>query len=207
MRLEFYTARLFSGQEISGADKDYDDLHRAYQIAILDKERFFNDDTFIHTFEYYDPVHRTSLQGLTRIITLELCKLEKVITKPPEALVPQENWAIFFRYLTDKSKRNIINTILEREEGIAMASEVLVGFSKTEAEYLRRMSEDKYRLDMQSYMVQAKRQARQEGLQEGIEKKAVETARKMKADKMPMEQIIKYTNLTEKQINDLEFQR
>jgi len=40
-RLEYYSGILFTGQEISGTDKDYNDLKRTYQIAILAKERFF----------------------------------------------------------------------------------------------------------------------------------------------------------------------
>ena len=33
-----------------------------------------------------------------------------------------EHWAIYFKYLTDKSKRKKINKIIELDEGIAMAS-------------------------------------------------------------------------------------
>ncbi|MDR2922551.1 MAG: Rpn family recombination-promoting nuclease/putative transposase, partial [Treponema sp.] len=34
VRLEFYAGKLFTGQDIRGSGKDYDDLQRAYQIAI-----------------------------------------------------------------------------------------------------------------------------------------------------------------------------
>ena len=51
-----------------------------------------------------------------------------------------------------------INEILEREEGIAMASEVLLSISRDEAERARLMSEYKYQLDMQSKLVHAKRE-------------------------------------------------
>ena len=37
---------------IRGTAKSYKDLKRAYQIAILAKERFFADEIFIHIFEY-----------------------------------------------------------------------------------------------------------------------------------------------------------
>jgi len=52
VRLEFYAARLFAGQDIRGADKNYDDLKRTYQIAILAKGTFFPDGDFLHGFEY-----------------------------------------------------------------------------------------------------------------------------------------------------------
>jgi predicted transposase/invertase (TIGR01784 family) len=165
IRLEFHVGKLFTGQDIRGTDKTYDDLKQAYQIAVLVKERFFPDEVFFHTFEYYDPVHKVSLNGRSRIITLELSKLDKVVEKPIEDMTTQEHWAVFFRYLTDRSKRRKINEILEQEEGIAMASEVLMTISKDEVERARLMSEYKYAVDTQSKIVHAKREGRQEILE------------------------------------------
>ena len=79
----------------------------------------------------------------------------------------QEYWAVYFRYLTDKKKRMKINEILEYDEGIAMASEVLLSISRDEIEQARLMSEYKYELDTQSKLVHAKREGRQEGIQIG----------------------------------------
>jgi predicted transposase YdaD len=53
------------------------------------------------------------------------------------------------------------------QEGIVMASEVLIRISRDEAERARLMSEYKYVVDTQSKVVQAKREGRKEGLQEG----------------------------------------
>jgi hypothetical protein len=72
VRLEFYGAKLFTGQDIRGTD--YNELKAAYQIAILAKGRFFDDDSLVHSFEYYDPERHTSLGGRSRIVTLELCQ-------------------------------------------------------------------------------------------------------------------------------------
>ncbi|GMO30399.1 MAG: hypothetical protein Ta2B_11200 [Termitinemataceae bacterium] len=69
-----------------------------------------------------------------------------------------ERWSVFFRYITDTTKREKINKILEVEEGIAMASEVLISISRDEVERARLMSEYKYVTDHQSKLVQAKRQ-------------------------------------------------
>ena len=160
VRLEFHASRLFIGQDIRGADKDYSDLKQTYQIAILAKECFFSDDIFFHTFEYYDPVNKMPLNGKCRIITLELSKLENVVEKAAEKMNAQELWGIFFKYLTDKEKRIKINEIIEIEEGIAMASEVLMTISKNEAERARLESEFKYQLDTQSKLVHARRQER-----------------------------------------------
>ena len=177
VRLEFHAGKLFTSQDIRGADKDYDDLKRAFQIAILVKERFFPDEDFFHGFEYYDPKRLVSLNGRSRILTLELSKLEEVVKKPTGEMSSPELWAVYFKYLRDSSMRGKINEILEREEGIAMASEVLLEISKDEVERVRLMSEYKYQLDMQSKLVYAKRQARKEGLEEG-RKEGLEEGRK-----------------------------
>ena len=157
IRLEFYGGKLYTGQSIRGKRKNYDDLKQAYQIAILDKEQFFADRIFLHTFEYYDPVNRTSLNGKSRIITLELSKLDGVIEKPVKETNAQERWAIFFRYLTDRPKRGKINEIIEQEEGIAMACKELIEFSRDEIERARLISEEKYELDIQNRVVTAER--------------------------------------------------
>ena len=161
-RLEFYMGKLFTGQDIRGINKSYDDLKEAYQITILAKEQFFNDDIFFHTFEYYDPVHKVSLNGKSRIITLDLSKLDDIIEKSVDRMTVQEYWAVYFRYLTDKSQRRKINEILELDEGIAMASEVLMTISKDEIERARLLSELKYELDTQSKLVHAERRGKQQ---------------------------------------------
>jgi predicted transposase/invertase (TIGR01784 family) len=165
LRLEFYAGKLFTGQDIRGADKDYNDLKQTYQIAFLVKERFFPDEEFFHAFEYYDPKRKVSLGGRSRIITLELSKLEPVVAKPSEAMTSSEHWAVFFGYLTDKTKRQKINEIVELEEGISMASQVLMTISKDEVERARLESEYKYVVDTQSKVVHAKREGQNEVLE------------------------------------------
>ena len=168
VRLEFHAGKLFTGQDIRGTGRTYDDLKEAYQIAILARERFFPDEVFLHTFEYYDPVNTMPLNGRSRIITMELSKLEKVVEKPAGEMSEQESWAVYFAYLTDRNKRQKINEIVEKAEGIAMASEVLSTISKDEIERARLMSELKYELDTQSRLAYAEQKGHQEGRKEGL---------------------------------------
>jgi predicted transposase/invertase (TIGR01784 family) len=162
VRLEFHAAKLFTGQHIRGKDKTYNDLKQAYQIAILVKEKFFPDNVFFHVFEYYDSVHGVSLNGRSRIIALELSKLERVVEKEVNEMSVQEQWAVYFKYLTDREKRSKINEIIEQDEGIAIASEVLMTVSREEHEQARQMLIEKNELDYQSRMVTAKRDGRAE---------------------------------------------
>ena len=206
VRLEYYAGKLFTGQDVRGIEKSYEDLKRAYQIAILAKERFFSDEGFYHAFEYYDPDHKVSLNGKSRIITLELSKLDRIVEKPTDNMSLQEYWAVYFRYLTDKSKRRKINEIITYEEGIAMASEVLMTVTKDEIERARLLSEYKYELDMQSLRVHAKREGRREGIEEGRQegkREGIEEGREemkqelidlLKSGKSPEEIIREYEN-------------
>jgi predicted transposase/invertase (TIGR01784 family) len=199
IRLEYHAGKLFTVQDIRGADKTFDDLKPAYQIAFLVRGRFFEDEGFFHTFEYYDPERSISLNGRSRILTLELAKLERVIEKPVGEMSGQEHWAVFFRYLTDKGKRQKINEILEYEEGIKMASEVLLTISKDEVERARLMSEYKYVVDTQSKVVQARREGEQRGMQQGI----WETAKAAKRKGLNVDLIADITGLSLDEIANL----
>jgi predicted transposase/invertase (TIGR01784 family) len=195
VRLEFHAGKLFTGQDIRGGGKTYNDLKEAYQIAILVKGRFFEGEVFLHKFEYYDKEFRVTLGGRTRIITLELGKLEYLVKKPVEKMSAVERWGFYFRYLRDKGKRSKINEIMKSEEGIAMASEVVMTISKDEIERARLMSEYKYELDTQSRIGYARQEGRKEGKKE--------IASEMKKSGVPAAQIEKYTGLSTDQIAKL----
>ena len=162
IRLEFYTARLFGGQDIKGSNSNYSDLKMTYQIAILANLKFFSDNEYYHIFLYYDPVRGVSLNSRTQIITLELSKLDEVVEKPLIEMTASDRWAVFLEYLTDRSRRDKINSIVDLEEGIAMAGQVLMTVSKDEIERARLESEYKYQVDLQSKLVTAKRERNKE---------------------------------------------
>jgi predicted transposase/invertase (TIGR01784 family) len=161
-RLEYHVGKLYSTQDLRGKDKTFGDLKATYQVAFLVNQSFFDDTHFLHEFEYYDRKRKVSLDGLTRIFTLELGKLETVVKKPVAKMTASERWTVFCRYLTDKTKREKINEILKQEEGIAMAGEVLLTISKDKGERARLLSEYKYVVDTQSKVVQAKREVLEE---------------------------------------------
>jgi len=116
----------------------------------------------------------------------------------------KEYWAVYFRYLTDQRKRRKINEILEREEGIAMASEVLLTISRDEAERFRLMSELKHELDVQSKLAYAKQQGEKQGLRRGIKKSRIEIARNALAKGVPIEIIQNITGLDIETIRDIQ---
>ena len=196
VRLEYYASRQFSGQGIQGIEMDYSDLAETYQISIIGERKFFPDDILVHTFQYYDPEHSIPLKGKSRIITMELQKAEYLINKPTREMDSSEMWSIFFKYLTNKSKREKINEILEREGEIAMAADTLIHISRDEIEQARLTTELKNILDYQSGMVSAKREGRAEGHKEGRLEEKLKIAQKMKSAGRSIVEIEEFTGLS-----------
>jgi predicted transposase/invertase (TIGR01784 family) len=179
--------------------------------VIIHKEQFFHDENLIHNFLYYDPDTCVSLNGKTRIITVELVKTKPIVDKPVEEMTNAEAWAVFFQYLTDEGKRAKIIEIINHEEGIAMVAETLGTFTQEEIEYARQLSLLKGELDWQSGMAHAEdrglEKGRIEGLTEGLEKGRTETnlenARKMRTMGFLVEQIQAVTGLSTETITQL----
>jgi predicted transposase/invertase (TIGR01784 family) len=86
------------------------------------------------------------------------------------------------------------------EEGIAMASKVLVTISKDEVERARLTSEFKYEMDTQSRVTQAKRDGEKEGRRKGGKERAIEIARNFKSLGIPLDQIALGTGLSPEEI-------
>jgi predicted transposase/invertase (TIGR01784 family) len=116
---------------------------------------------------YFDPVHRVSLDGKTKIITIELVKTKHIADKSVKDMTNAELWAVFFQYLTDPGKRAKIIEIINHEEGIAMAVAALGAFTQNEIEYMRQTAEIMAELDWNSAIKVAKQKALKEGLKEG----------------------------------------
>jgi predicted transposase/invertase (TIGR01784 family) len=81
---------------------------------------------------------------------------------------------------------------MNQEEGIAMASEVLMTISKDEEERFRLLSEEKYILDTQSNLAYERKQ--------GIAEGKLEIARKMKKAGRPFSEITEFTGLTAEEV-------
>jgi len=191
VRLEYYSSKLFTNQDIRGKDKSYNDLKHSYQIALLVNDPMYKDEVFVHHFKHYDEVNRVSLGGRSHIIVIELAKLEQIAQKPVAEMTALERWAVFFRYTPDKDKRELVNEIIESEEGIAMAGQVLLHISKDERERARLTSEYKFSVDLQSKTVEAKRN------------RTIEIARNFIKMNIPVEQIASGTGLTVDEVERL----
>jgi hypothetical protein len=147
-RMEYYLGRLHCLQELKGVP-DYATIKQSYQISFLG-ENIFKDAFLLHAFEYYDQEHSVALHGRTRLVVVELKKVGKLAKKPLEQLDVQEKWALFFQSVSDPGKLELVNRLLEEEEGIAMAGQTMLEVTPEEREYFLQMSRDKYQFDVWS---------------------------------------------------------
>jgi predicted transposase/invertase (TIGR01784 family) len=221
-RLEFYAGKLFTGQDITGGGKTYSDLKEAYQITILVKRRYFEDGELLHRFKYYDAVNGVELGGRSRIITMELSKVNE--GAGALEMSAAERWAYYLRNVADKRKRDKVNDIIAIEEGISMANSMLTAISRDDAERARLISELKFELDTRSRLVAAEQRvaaaeqraeqrvaAAEQKAEQKAEQRAVaveqevrrEMARALKVMGLPAEQISRAAGLSTEEIEAL----
>jgi predicted transposase/invertase (TIGR01784 family) len=159
-RSQHIISRMYGSQEISGLD--YDKLQKCYLICITNFNIIKETTDYIKDYRYRDRQGNDLTDGQT-IVFLDLSKIEDVLKKPVDTMTNVEKWAVFFKYVSDDSKRDILNKILEGEEGIRMATNILLEVSKDEEARAYYESELRFQLDQSSRMAQAKR----EGIKEG----------------------------------------
>lgn len=163
-RSQFIISKAYVSQEIAGLD--YNTLKKCYLICITNFVLLNSSQELVNDYRYRDKAGKDLSEDET-IIFIELPKIDKIIHKPINEMSNLEMWAIFFRYVTDKSKRDILNTIINRKEGINMAVNVLDEISKNEQERIQYENELIFDLDIRSNVNRAKADGRAEGKAEG----------------------------------------
>ena len=190
-RSQFLISRSYSSQNLAG--KTYDDLNKRYIVCVLNYTLLDDaegDDDFYREYKWRDAKGRPLTDDQT-IIFVELTKVDTLLEKPVDKLTTIEQWALFFRYATDTSKRELMSKLIEKEEGIKMATQILQTISMDERERIAYEEQLIYELDQRSEVVSAER------------RKAREIAKGLKLDNVPFNIIVKNTNLTLQEVEDL----
>jgi predicted transposase/invertase (TIGR01784 family) len=155
------------------------------------------------------------LHDAIQAVIIELSKLEDVVKKPIETMKDMEKFSVFFEYAADPAYRETVNKIIESEEVLTMAANVLMNVSKDERERAIYLSRKKYQMDMQSNLATARDNGIQEGMEKGIlegiekgilkgmEKRNAEIARNLLKRNRPIDEIIEDTGLTREEVESL----
>jgi predicted transposase/invertase (TIGR01784 family) len=193
-RTIYYSTFPIREQAVVGSDWDFE-LKKVYTIAILDF--VFDEDKnepnkFRYDVKLTEQETKEVFYDKLTFIYLEMPKFNKKIE---ELETRFEKWLFVLKNLhkldrvPEKLKESIFLQLFETAE-----------ISKfNQQEYLEYENSLKYYRDLKNSLDTAK----EEGIIEGIEKGKIEIAKEMLKNNEPIENIIKYTGLTEKEINEL----
>ena len=165
-RSVYYAADLHSSQPAKGQPR-YDRLARTYQITFCTYTVFPEETSYVNSFSLRNDRTGALLCEAIRIFFVELSKLEEIVKKPVGSMTDLEKWSVFFQYAPDPVYRETVNAIIESEEVLQMAGNLLMSISKDEEERAHYRSRKKFEWDMASSLATAKDIGREEGRAEG----------------------------------------
>lgn len=110
-----------------------------------------------------------------------------------------DKWSLFLRYAPDPKHRKKVNEVIESEEVLSVAGELLMHISQDERERAIFRSRKKYQTDYQSDMATAW----DNGVREGQARQSIEIARNLLKMGLPLDQIAAATGLTYADIGNL----
>ena len=163
----YYLSDLHSSQPAIG-EKRYDRLARTYQVMFCSYTVFPDRKEYVNSFSMRHDVDNELLHDAIQTVIVELSKLEEIVKKPVETMTDLEKFSVFFEYADNPMYRDTVNKVIESEEVLTVAGNVLMNISQDERERAIFRSRKKFQLDHASDMATAK----DNGIQEGIEKGA-----------------------------------
>ena len=216
-RSEYHVAHLLNHYVKKGMP--WRQVPEATMISVLN---FVYDDTIKDGFLTYT-MRLEEGKGLKsarmKIIYLELPKYKDIPDDPVEKLTTVEKWAKFFLYADCKEKEEYIRLLARTEDGIMNAQNALSSISQSEAEWIRErdywdavMTERSIREEaeirgMKSGMERGFQQGMQDGIQQGIQQganeKAIEGAKNLLKENVPVETIARCLGLTLNEVQNL----
>lgn len=194
----YYLCDLHRSQPSKGVRR-YDRLVRTYQITFCSYTVFPKRTEFVNPFSMRHDITNDLLTDAISIIFVELSKLGDIVNKPVDDMTVLEKWSVFFEYADNPAYREAVNKIIESEEVLQMATNLLMSISKDEHERAVFRSRKKFQTDYESDMATAK----DNGRAEGEAAKAFDIARSAIGMNMPDDVIMKLTGLTAKEIKSL----
>ena len=187
LRSLYYGCRMVSSAEMKG--HYYRRLPRVYQVMFTNFRLFEENDDFVQSFRMQSG--DIELTDRLQIIFIQM-PLVEIGEREIKNLSELEKWVIFLRDGTDRTKRDILNSIMESSPEIMNTGGILMNISKDLKEWAIQESRIKGELDYQSGLLASY----DTGLEKGLE----QAARGMKTENIPSETISKITGLTPEQI-------
>ncbi len=196
-RALYYTSKAYVAQ-IQKAD-EYPRLNQVIFIGILDFE-LFDDDEYLSTHLI---LNKKTYKQEIKDMELNFIELPKFHTQEVDLKTVIEKWVYFFKHADDLT---VIPDSLSTPHELVEAFEILAQHNWTQDE-----------LDIYDYWLMqeaghqdaletAKRDGRKAGIEEGIQQGKGDVARELLRDGMPLEQVMKYTGLSRKELEEMQEQ-
>lgn len=204
-RIMFYWSKLYSSEIYKG--QDYDVLHKTIVILIADfqLDNLKRIPKFHTKWQIREEKYRKKI--LTDTLEIHIIELPKLIKQLKENQGIKKDkvtlWSLFIL-----NPENIGDIDMKENEDIKKAKEELERIKQNEKDRSLAELRMKYILDQNSIRKSGYREGKEEGIREGIKKgikegqkeEKLKTAQKLISLKMPIEQIVKVTGLTEEEI-------
>lgn len=134
----FYTRRtcnlfsLHASQNVEGIA--YNKLANTIQVTFCGNTIFPQHDKYYSSFALCDVKHDVVYPDSPVSIFVELSKLKELLGKPVETMTDLEKWLVFLGHAADLSYRDIVNQVIDSNEALGLAGNLLVNVSQDEEE-------------------------------------------------------------------------
>ena len=202
IRAEIQAARLLNNNAKKG---DVWDSPKVYQISILNFHYGNDDNKEMAWYTMKDESGR-NLSDRQNIIFIDLKTIRKKLGTPIEELTPVDKWGLFFSYVDNEKEADYISELVRSEKGIMAAENTVKYMSEADDNWFVQNSRYIAERDKNTQIHNAEKRGREEGLQQGAQQKALETATNMLRKKYPVTEISEMTGLSQEQILELQMQ-
>ncbi len=189
-RLLFYWSKLYLKQIKEG--ENYKNLNRSISIIFLDYKIDELKELPIHT-KWQIKESKNGRKILTEDLEIHIIELPKIKEKIEEGSL--KKWILFLENPEGEETKKMA----ENEKEIKEAIETLENISSDEAKERIAELRQKYIMDRKAELETAE----EKGIQKGIQKEKLETAKRMKNKNISIDEIAEITGLTKEQIQKI----
>ena len=202
VRAEIQSARLLNNNAKKG---DNWDSSKIYQISVLNFH-LRKDDNKILSWYTMKNESAERLSDRQNIIFIDLKTIRKKLGLPIDELTPIDKWGLFFSYVDKEEYADYISELVRSEKGIMAAESIVKNMSEADDNWFVQNSRFIYERDRNTLIHNAEKRGREEGLQQGAQKKAIETANNMLKKKYSVSDISEITGLSLESVIELQKQ-
>ena len=167
-RAEILAARLLSNNAKKSKKNEEWISEKVYQISILNFQYNKGDNKEMRWYNMADSSGK-KLTDLLNIIFIDLVTIRKKYKENSDAkFSPVEKWGLFFSYVDDEDKKDLIEKISDSDEGIMAAEKIVKEMSKADNNWYIQNSIWIAKRDEAARKAAARRKGLEEGRAEGL---------------------------------------